>query len=318
MENRETVCAVVVTYNRKDLLIECLDALCKQTRPLDAIYIIDNFSNDGTAKLLLENGYIKKLPPENLTEPFEMEIDFDNKLKIYYVRMNENTGGAGGFYEGVKRGYEKGYDWLWLMDDDVEPLHNGLEIMYQYTNISECIHPSKEYLNGERFYWAGYINEANGFSITNNDEFIKFKNWTCVNYGCFEGMLIHNSIVKNIGYPEQKLFFIGDDTIYGYLASKYTNNIYIKDICLVKKIDKRGEKMSRIATYLFARNRLAYVGKEISKNKLNYFITSIYKLLRFEISMLKNTEFVKMLDAFRGYVDGLFNKWGGEKRYLGK
>jgi GT2 family glycosyltransferase len=55
MKNKETVCAVVVTYNRKELLIECLDALCKQTRPIDAMYIIDNFSNDGTAELLLEN-----------------------------------------------------------------------------------------------------------------------------------------------------------------------------------------------------------------------------------------------------------------------
>ncbi len=41
---KETVCAVVVTYNRKELLIECLNALCKQTRPIDAVYVIDNFS----------------------------------------------------------------------------------------------------------------------------------------------------------------------------------------------------------------------------------------------------------------------------------
>jgi len=37
---KETVCAVVVTYNRKNLLLECLEALLKQTRPLEAIYII--------------------------------------------------------------------------------------------------------------------------------------------------------------------------------------------------------------------------------------------------------------------------------------
>jgi GT2 family glycosyltransferase len=40
MENKETICAVVVTYNRKDLLIECLQALFKQTRVLDAVYLI--------------------------------------------------------------------------------------------------------------------------------------------------------------------------------------------------------------------------------------------------------------------------------------
>lgn len=42
------VCAVVVTFNRKELLMDCLEALLKQKRPLDAIYIVDNASTDGT------------------------------------------------------------------------------------------------------------------------------------------------------------------------------------------------------------------------------------------------------------------------------
>ncbi len=63
-----------------------------------------------TAELLLENGYLEKLPHENLNEPFDNSIFlgiFDDGVedreanKIYYVRMNENTGG---------------YDWLWLME----------------------------------------------------------------------------------------------------------------------------------------------------------------------------------------------------------
>lgn len=54
MDNRDTVCAVVVTYNRKGLLIECLEALRRQTRPLQAIYLIDNASTDGTPEFLLK------------------------------------------------------------------------------------------------------------------------------------------------------------------------------------------------------------------------------------------------------------------------
>lgn len=38
---KEKICAVVVTYNRKDLLVECLNALKNKTYPLDGIYIID-------------------------------------------------------------------------------------------------------------------------------------------------------------------------------------------------------------------------------------------------------------------------------------
>ena len=47
-QSQETIAAVVVTYNRKDLLGQCLDSLRGQSRPLDAIYILDNHSTDGT------------------------------------------------------------------------------------------------------------------------------------------------------------------------------------------------------------------------------------------------------------------------------
>jgi len=105
--SKETVAAVVVTYNRKHLLKECLDALLAQTRPIDAIIVMDNASTDGTPEFLEAQGY--------LTNPI-----------IDYVRLSENTGGAGGFHYGVKRGYEQGFDWLWLMDDDVKPVNSTL------------------------------------------------------------------------------------------------------------------------------------------------------------------------------------------------
>ena len=44
----EKVIAVVVTYNRQALLSECITALRKQSRPLDAILVINNGSTDGT------------------------------------------------------------------------------------------------------------------------------------------------------------------------------------------------------------------------------------------------------------------------------
>ncbi|MFQ3579516.1 MAG: glycosyltransferase, partial [Bacteroidales bacterium] len=157
MEYQETICAVVVTYNRKNLLLECLNSLIKQSRPIDALYIIDNNSSDGTEKLLFDKGFISELPPENIQNPWEREFILQCKtgykeIKCFYVRMHENTGGAGGFYEGVKRGYERGYDWLWLMDDDVEPLSDGLSQLLKYKHISKCIHPSKKYLNGDLFH----------------------------------------------------------------------------------------------------------------------------------------------------------------------
>ena len=56
------VCAVVVTYNRKILLRECLLALEGQTRRPETILVIDNCSTDGTdAMLAKEFGHLSRL-----------------------------------------------------------------------------------------------------------------------------------------------------------------------------------------------------------------------------------------------------------------
>lgn len=101
------IVAVVVTYNRKQRLLECMDALLGQTRPLDKIILIDNASTDGTPDLLKEKGYL-------------------DSGRLDYVRLPENTGGGGGFSFGIQRGCDAGYDWLWLMDDDAVPNKDAL------------------------------------------------------------------------------------------------------------------------------------------------------------------------------------------------
>ena len=50
--NSMRVCAVVVTYNRLELLKAALAALRAQTRPLNSILVIDNGCTDDTGRWL--------------------------------------------------------------------------------------------------------------------------------------------------------------------------------------------------------------------------------------------------------------------------
>jgi rhamnopyranosyl-N-acetylglucosaminyl-diphospho-decaprenol beta-1,3/1,4-galactofuranosyltransferase len=88
------VCAVVVTYNRRDLLARCLEHLERQSRPADHILVVDNASSDGTAELL------------------------EHREGVDVMRLSENLGGAGGFERGIERAHSDGYEWIWLLDDD--------------------------------------------------------------------------------------------------------------------------------------------------------------------------------------------------------
>ena len=49
MTGTPRVTAVVVTYNRRDLLLESLAAVLAQDRAPDAVIVVDNASGDGTA-----------------------------------------------------------------------------------------------------------------------------------------------------------------------------------------------------------------------------------------------------------------------------
>jgi rhamnopyranosyl-N-acetylglucosaminyl-diphospho-decaprenol beta-1,3/1,4-galactofuranosyltransferase len=189
--NKNRIAVVIVTYNRKQLLGECLEALLNQTYPLDALYIIDNASADGTPEYLVDKGLIDKpiYPDKNPLEETKTIplLQFPDKtIEVHYVRMHENTGGAGGFHEGVKRAYQ-GYDWLWLMDDDVLPYKNTIE---------------------------GLINEVlvhNGrvivpITITAVDNSIN-KNLGLL----FAGGLLSCEVFKTIGLPRPEFFIYFDD-----------------------------------------------------------------------------------------------------------
>ncbi|MCG7443018.1 NAD-dependent epimerase/dehydratase family protein [Dermabacter vaginalis] len=104
-EDTRRVVAVVVTYNRAELLGVCLGALHSQTRPLDGVVIVDNASTD-------RSGAVADAHP----------IDAD------VVHLNRNVGGAGGFCTGMAHALlEHSPDFLWIMDDDTVPAPDALE-----------------------------------------------------------------------------------------------------------------------------------------------------------------------------------------------
>lgn len=99
------VAAVIVTYNRADKLVRVLEALDKQTRAPDRIYVIDNASTDNTATLMKER----------------------QGDTLRHLRLARNMGGAGGFNAGVKAAFADGFDLMWISDDDAYPEPDALE-----------------------------------------------------------------------------------------------------------------------------------------------------------------------------------------------
>ncbi|MDB5203133.1 MAG: hypothetical protein JWQ27_2542 [Ferruginibacter sp.] len=188
----EKVIAVVVTYNRQALLADCLTALRNQTRPLDAILVVNNGSTDHTASWLLSQ-------------------------KDCTVINQENTGSAGGFSTGIQWAYANGYTWTWCMDDDGYPKPDALE------NLLKAEDGTLRLLNCAVLD----INDKKSMVWKTKDfttgESIKDKIVDEVAHP-FNGTLIHRNIIERVGVPSAKYFLWGDETEYLYrIISK--NNI---------------------------------------------------------------------------------------------
>jgi GT2 family glycosyltransferase len=89
------IAAVIVAYNRGDLLPDRLNALSAQTTPIEHVVVVDNASRDGSADL------VRTQYPD-----------------VTLVAMSENLGAAGGFEQGVARALSLDPDFVWLFNDN--------------------------------------------------------------------------------------------------------------------------------------------------------------------------------------------------------
>lgn len=185
------VAAVVVTYNRKDILLTCLEHLASVTVPdqwqLD-ILVIDNASTDGTEQalaLLL------------------------NKDAIRYFNTGSNLGGAGGFNYGMRVAAEEGYDYVWVMDDDCLPDTNALQAFVD----------ADATLNQQWGYLSSVVRWTDGspcaMNIQRHPLFANITDFSPEVQPCtlasFVSLLVPTSILYELGLPIAEFFIWTDD-----------------------------------------------------------------------------------------------------------
>jgi len=288
----EKVCAVVVTHNRKELLRECLLALSSQTRAPDHILVVDNASTDGTYEMLK-----MKFP--------EVEV----------LRLPENQGGAGGFHEGMKLAYEKGFDWLWLMDDDAEPMPETLAGLLKeaLNNDAGVICPIIVTKDGiVQNYHHKLINKRTCTEKPAiSERTIKEKRRTSIralqiDANAFVGPLVKKDVIGKVGLPLKEAFIWGDDTEFTYrcrvnginLVLSLDSMIYHKD--KNQTTDKSLPKSQYWKVFHLAKNRIFFAKKYCGPYAV------VYWFLRLFLAPLKQGNIRLLLVHMRGALYGLF------------
>lgn len=204
---------VIVTFNRSGLLTRALTSIGTMDPKPGLVVVIDNASVDDTTEVV-----------ESLREQLGTEL--------VYRRLETNTGGAGGFSAGMETAYELGSEWIWLMDDDVEVLPDGLARMGAWTPRFRHIQGRRYDYDGSEFYWQYRVSTSLGIPIPFAPAGFDESGYREMNSGCFEGMFIHRSLVQKLGLPDPRFFIYWDDTIYGYLASRHEPCVIVDEFVL--------------------------------------------------------------------------------------
>ena len=194
--------AVVVTYNRKEMLKSCIQRLKVQTVPVDII-VIDNASTDGTGDLFTEK-----------------------QGGVLYFNTGANLGGAGGFNLGMRKAAELGYESVWVMDDDTMPEADALEKLIE---ADKKLEGNYGWLSSKVLWKDGTPCRMNIQKITKWKPLNDFAGQQKIQYASFVSLFLNISVLKEYGLPYKEFFIWGDDWEFTRRISKEKPGYFIPE-----------------------------------------------------------------------------------------
>jgi rhamnopyranosyl-N-acetylglucosaminyl-diphospho-decaprenol beta-1,3/1,4-galactofuranosyltransferase len=187
----DTVVAVVVTYNRAELLACCLDALAAQTRRPDAVVVVDNASTDGSG-----------------------EVADAHAVSTEVVHLHRNVGGAGGFCAGIARAVlHHDADRVWVMDDDTIPTPTALEALLDAADA----YPGRAAVLSSRAVWTdGRDHPMNAQRTRMGVDARELAEAACagarpIRTASYVSALLGAEEIRRLGLPNAEYFIWSDD-----------------------------------------------------------------------------------------------------------
>lgn len=212
------IVAVVVTWNRRDLLRESLDAVAAQSLPPVRTVVVDNASDDGTAELLA-TGYA------------DLEV----------LRLEANIGGAGGFAAGIERALTFEPDLVWLLDDDTVPTPTAAESLATAWTGYERRTGERPSVLASRVVWTDGrdhpMNTPRAKPGASSAEVAAAREVGCVpvRSASFVSIMCDAEVVGERGQPVADYFLWNDDFEYSTRLIRDRVGLYCPDSVVVHK-----------------------------------------------------------------------------------
>ena len=285
--------AIIVTYNRVDLLKECIDALLKQSYKEFDILLVDNASTDHT---------------EQVCKKYCVKHD-----NIIYQNTGANLGGAGGFHYGLKYGVLHGYDYFWIMDDDTVAYENALEKLFE---ADSTLNGEYGFLSSEALWLDGSLCKMN---MPGMESYSHYQDYCMVQKGLvkiaratFVSFFVKRNVIEEIGLPIKEFFIWCDDIEYtNRICKKYNAYLVCNSKVLHKMQSNVGSDISeddinRVPRYFYEYRNWSYIARQ---NGMLWRFYQIYRFWNIMIQIAKSKSKNKGLRfwiVIKGYWCGVW------------
>lgn len=215
------VIAVVVAWNRQELLAQTLDGLHSQTQPPQKVVVIDNASTDDSAEIAA-------------THPLVPEV----------ITMPHNLGGAGGFAAGIARAVNHHHaDLVWIMDDDTVPTPTALETLLKTRtnyNGTPAVMASKAIWTDGREH---PMNRPRPRPLLDEKQWRHAEQVGAIpiRTASFVSILIDARAIQEDGLPQADYFLWNDDFEYTARLLRHRVGLYVPTSIVEHKTKKFGD-----------------------------------------------------------------------------
>lgn len=234
MELAPLISVIIVNFNGKELLQDCIEALYNQSFEDLEIIIVDNASSDGSVQ------YLRSTYPD-----------------IKLIPLSENTGFSKANQEGLKASQG---EYIMLVNNDViidkDCVRNLLQAMETYPEIGICA--SKMIVHGQDMIDSagdGFTTSLKGYkrgeglpsSEYNEDEYI---------FGACAGVALYRKkMIDEIGFLDEDFFLIHEDSDFNFRAQLAGWKVsYVSSATAVHKVRSTIGAMSDMEVYHSLRN----------------------------------------------------------------
>ena len=305
------VAAYITAYQDIEALNKTITAIQKQSYTVSEILIVDNSEK----AIISEKNY------QNIIVEFHPE----------------NIGVDGGINIAIKWAIQKEYDFLWLFDQDSQPVENNLEILLtKYQELSTKNHnigiiaPKILDINTLQEF-PGYIFQD--YKFIPKPEYSKIDNYYTCDGVITSGSLVNMSAAKAVQLPRRDLFLDAVDYAYCMnFRSQAYEVIVVKNTSMQHRLGNYSQVKDRLfnindgiitftclpSRYYYAcRNHTYFETRQSNKRMLHFcllhrlkvLINMIIRVIRYEPNFVLLKVWACTLGTFDGFRGRLGKIW---------